>query len=110
MVLTLPSVPAVSYDQFWAELLPGETNTVIELKSTTAAYVILTESLSYYDYAYKVIIGDNSNQMSHIQRRNQSHEMVSVSTPNILKGDQSQYFWISWKDAHLQVSIQAKDT
>ncbi len=64
-------------------------------------HIGLFESYKFKPYTYEIVLGSHSNSKTEIHRY--GHTKASVVTPEILKCEESQQFWVSWSSGHIGV-------
>uniref|UniRef100_A0A1I8PH48 Farnesoic acid O-methyl transferase domain-containing protein n=1 Tax=Stomoxys calcitrans TaxID=35570 RepID=A0A1I8PH48_STOCA len=76
------------------------------VRATNDAQLILTKQKNEGDPKYRMVIGGILNTRSFIYHNQQESPVYSVSTPNILNGNEYREFWIIW--THFFIAIGQK--
>ena len=86
----------------------GRTHMAFTLQACSDSHVGLSEVPGLASYnMYEVVIGGWENSKSVIRRQVQGTILAERQTPNILKCDETRYFWISWADGLIEMGSGA---
>lgn len=72
---------------------------MFKLQACNDGHVGLFESYKFRPYTYEIVIGGYSNMKSEIRINRFSNTLVN--TPDILKCDELQQFWVSWLNGRI---------
>ena len=91
------SVHAGRYNETW--MITEADYITFDVMATNDAHIgLMLDPYSGDDIEYEIAIGGYGNQKVSLRKGIGTGDMDSMDVPDILKGDEFQSFWVSWKD------------